>query len=80
MDLSSISIENSKRALGAKKKEFQNRTEYFQTYRRKCRQNAAFKAKERESKKSARRNPVFRAKENSVSEGIKAICKKRPCL
>ena len=72
-NLSSISIENSKKALGAKKKEFRNRTEYFQTYRRKCRQNSAFKAKERESKQSARRNPVFRAKETvyqNLQEGI----------
>ena len=75
-DLSSISIENSKRALGAKKKEFQNRTEYFQTYRRKCRQNAAFKAKERESKKSARRNPVFRAKETVYQKESKQSARK----
>ena len=77
-DLSSISIENSKRALGAKKKEFQNRTEYFQTYRRKCRQNAAFKAKERESKKSARRNPVFRAKETVYQKESKQSARKDP--
>ena len=77
-DLSSISIENSKRALGAKKKEFRNRTEYFQTYRRKCRQNSAFKAKERESKQSARRNPVFRAKETVYQKESKQSARKDP--
>ena len=77
-DLSSISIENSKRALGAKKKEFRNRTEYFQTYRRKCRQNSAFKAKERESKQSARRNPVFRAKETVFQKESKQSARKDP--
>ena len=58
-DLSSISIEKSKRALGAKRNELGNRTEYFKTYKRICRQNSVFKAKERESKQSARRNPVL---------------------
>ena len=70
-DLSSISIENSKRALGAKTKEFQNRTEYFQTYRRKCRQNSAFKAKERELKRSLRKDPVFKTKERESKQSAR---------
>ena len=45
-DLSSISIEKSKKAYRAKRKEFQDRKEYFKIYRRKCRQNSALKAKE----------------------------------
>ena len=71
IDLSSISIENSKRALGAKKKEFRNRTEYFQTYRRKCRQNSAFKAKERELKRSVRKDPVFKTKERESKQSAR---------
>ena len=70
-DLSSISNENSKRALGAKKKEFRNRTEYFQTYKRKCRQNSAFKAKERESKRSVRKDPVFKTKERASKQSAR---------
>ena len=77
-DLSSILIENSKRALGAKKREFRNRTEYFQTYRRKCRQKSAFKAKERASKQSARRNPVFRAKETVYQKKSKQSARRNP--
>ena len=65
-DLSSIAIEKSKKALWAKRKEFKDRSEYFKIYKRKCRQNSAFKGKERESKQSARQNPVFRAKEISI--------------
>ena len=75
-DLSSISTENSKKALGAKKRELRNRTEYFQTYKRKCRQNSGFKAKERESKQSARRNPVFRAKETLYQKESKQSARK----
>ena len=70
-DLSSLSIENSKRALGAKKKKFQNRTEYFQTYRRKCRQNSAFKANERELKRSVRKDPVFKTKEREPKQSAR---------
>ena len=49
IDLSSIAIEKSKKALWAKRKEFRDRNEYFKIYRRKCRQNSAFKGKERDS-------------------------------
>ena len=65
--VSSIALELPKKALWAKRKEFKDRSEYFKIYRRKCRQNLAFKVKERdyqkESKQSARKDPVFKTKE-----------------
>ena len=67
-DLASIAIEKSKKkALGAKRNKLQNRTEYNKTYMRKYRQNSAFKAKERESKQSARKDPVFKTKTDNQS-------------
>ena len=77
-DLASISIEKSKKALGAKRNKLQNRTEYFKTYMRKYRQFSAFKAKERESKRSARRNPVFRAKETVYQKESKQSARRNP--
>ena len=77
-DLAIISIEKSKKALGAKRNKLQNRTEYFKTYMRKYRQFSAFKAKERESKQSARRNPVFRAKETVYQKESKQSARKDP--
>ena len=77
-DLASISIEKSKKALGAKRNKIQNRTEYFKTYMRKYRQFSAFKAKERESKQSARRNPVFRAKETVYQKESKQSARRNP--
>ena len=77
-DLASISIEKSKKALGAKRNKLQNRNEYFKTYMRKYRQFSAFKAKERESKQSARRNPVFRAKETVYQKESKQSARKNP--
>ena len=77
-DLASISIEKSKKALGAKRNKLQNRTEYFKTYMRKYRQFSAFKAKERESKQSASRNPVFRAKETVYQKESKQSARKNP--
>ena len=71
-DLSSISIEKSKKAYRAKRKEFQDRKEYFKIYKSKCRQNSAFKAKEtvyqKESKQSARKDPVFKTKERESKQ------------
>ena len=78
IDLASISIEKSKKALGAKRNKHQNRTEYNKTYMRKYRQNSAFKAKERESKQSARRNPVLRAKETVYQKVSKQCTRKDP--
>ena len=72
----SISMAESKKALGAKRKK--NRTEYYKTYRRKCRQNPAFKAKERDSKQSVRTNPVFKAKETVYQLESKQSARKDP--
>ena len=77
-DLSSISIEKSKKVLGAKRNKLRNRNEYFKTYMTKYRQNSAYKAKERESKQSARRNPVFRAKETVYQKESKQSARKDP--
>ena len=76
IDLSSIAIEKSKKALWAKRKEFRDRSEYFKIYRRKCRQNSAFKGKERDSKQSARSDPAFRAKEKVYQKESKQAARK----
>ena len=74
-DLSSIAIEKSNKALWAKRKEFKDRSEYFKIYRRKCRQNSAFKAKEsvyqKESKQTARKDPVFKTKERESKQSAR---------
>ena len=77
-DLSSIAIEKSKKALWAKRKEFKDRSEYFKIYKRKCRQNSAFKGKERDSKQSARSDPAFRAKESMYQKESKQSARKDP--
>ena len=74
-DLSSIAIELPKKASFAKRKEFKDRSEYFKIYRRKCRQNLAFKGKERdyqkESKQSARKDPIFKVKERESKQSAR---------
>ena len=77
-DLSSKAIEKSKKALWAKRKEFKDRSEYFKIYKRKCRQNSAFKGKERDSKQSARSDPDFRAKESVYQKESKQTARKDP--
>ena len=81
-DLSSIAIELPKKASWAKRKEFKDRSEYFKIYKRKCRQNSAFKGKERdyqkESKQSARKGPVFKAKERDYQKESKQSARKGP--
>ena len=77
-DLSSKAIEKSKKALWAKRKEFKDRSEYFKIYKRKCRQNSAFKGKERHSKQSARSDPAFRAKESVYQKESKQTARKDP--
>ena len=74
--ISSISIEESKAALGKKRKK--NRMEYYKLYRRKCRQITAFKAKEKQSKQTARANPVFKAKETVYQLESKQSARKDP--
>ena len=77
-DLSSLAIEKSKKALWAKRKEFKDRSEYFKIYKRKCRQNSAFKGKERDSKQSARSDPAFRAKESMYQKESKQSARQNP--
>ena len=77
-DLSSKAIEKSKKALWAKRKEFKDGSEYFKIYKRKCRQNSAFKGKERDSKQSARSDPDFRAKESVYQKESKQTARKDP--
>ena len=77
-DFSSIAIEKSKKALWAKRKEFKDRSEYFKIYIRKCRQNSAFKGKERDSKQSARSDPAFRAKESMYQKESKQSARQNP--
>ena len=69
-DLSRVSIKDSKKSAGAKRKKL--RIEYYKNYRRQSRQNPAFKANEtvyqRESKQSARKNPAFKTKERESKQ------------
>ena len=74
--LSSISTEESKNASRAKTKKL--RTEYFKIYKRQSRENLAIKAKDRQSKQSARRNPVFKAKETVYQKGSKQSARRNP--
>ena len=64
---------HQKQQLKTQTKKKKCRTEYYKSYKQKCRQNSAFKANEiiyqRESKQSARKDPVFRRRER-----IKAVC------
>ena len=76
--LSSISIEESKKASGAKTKK--GRSEYYKIYKKQSRQSLAFKSKENESKQFARRNPVFRAKENVYQKKLKQSARKDPAF
>ena len=77
-DLSSVSIKDSKKSSGAKRKKL--RIEYYKNYRRQSRQNPAFKSKEimylKQSKQSARKKPCFKNKRKR----IKAIRKEKPCF
>ena len=52
--------------------------EYYKIYKRKCRQNAAFKAKEKQSKQFARTNPVFKAKETKYQLESKQSARTNP--
>ena len=71
-------MKNQKKALWAKRKEFKDRSEYFKIYKRKCRQNSAFKGKERDSKQSARSDSAFRAKESVYQKESKQTARKDP--
>ena len=73
-NVSSISIDESKKAPGAKKKNLPHRTEYQKAYKRKSRQNPAFKLKEREVKQSVRKDLLYKTKER---EAIRSVRKKK---
>ena len=64
--LSGISIEESKKASGAKTKK--GRSEYYKIYKKQSRQSLAFKSKERESTQSARKDPSFKTKERESKQ------------
>ena len=71
-----ISINDEpKKALGANKKNLHHRTGYFKSYRRKSRQNPAFRAKERikerETKQSVRKEPSYKAKEKEAKQSVR---------
>ena len=78
--MSSISSAESKKALGAKRKN--NQMEYYKIYKRKCRQNAAFKAKEKQSKQFRGQILFLRPKKmciswNQSSQQEKILCSKQ---
>ena len=95
-DLSSISIENSKRALGAKKRSFEialsiskpteENVDKTQLSKQKKENQSDLYEKtlslkqKKEHQSNLQEGILFLGPRNSVSEGIKAICKKRPCL
>ena len=68
-DLSSISIKDSKKSSGSKRKKL--RIEYYKNYKRQARQNPVFRAKEtiyeRESKQSARKTLLSNQKKEKQS-------------
>ena len=68
-------MKNQKKLYGLKERS-RDRSEYFKIYRRKCRQNSAFKGKERDSKQSARSDPAFRAKEKVYQKESKQAARK----
>ena len=59
--MSSTSVDESKKALGAKVKT--NALSIIKFTKENTRQNAAFKTKDRQAKQSARKDPVFKTKE-----------------
>ena len=69
-------IEESMKELRTSK--FKHRTDYYKNYKRKCRQNEAFRRKERESKKSSRKDPGFKAKETLYQKESKQSARKDP--
>ena len=81
-DLSSVSIKDSKKSSGAKRKKL--RIEYYKNYRRQSRQNPAFKANEtvyqRESKRSARKDALFKSKEIMYQKESKQSARKNPAF
>ena len=81
-NLSSVSIKDSKKSSGAKRKKL--RVEYYKNYKRQSRQNQAFKANEtvyqRESKRSARKDALFKSKEIMYQKESKQSARKNPAF
>ena len=90
-DLSSVSIKDSKKSSGAKRKKLHYRRQsrqnpafkakeimYQKESKQSARKNPAFKTKERESKQSERRTPVFRAKETVYQRESKQLERRNP--
>ena len=81
-DLSSVSIKDSKKSSGAKRKKL--RIEYYKNYKRQSRQNPVFKANEivyqRESKRSARKDALFKSKEIMYQKESKQSARKNPAF
>ena len=79
-DLSSVSIKDSKKSSGAKRKKL--RIEYYKNYKRQSRQNPVFKANEivyqRESKRSARKDALFKSKEIMYQKESKQSERRNP--
>ena len=79
-DLSSVSIKDSKKSSGAKRKKL--RIEYYKNCRRQSRQNPAFKANEtvykRESKRFARKDALFKSKEMMYQKESKQSERRNP--
>ena len=65
------SINESKKASGAKKRHLRERTEYHKAYKRKIRQNPAFKSKEREAMRSVRKDPLYKTKEREAMRSVR---------
>ena len=75
-DLSSVSIKDSKKSSGAKRKKL--RIEYYKNYKRQSRQNPVFKANERESKRSARKDALIKSKEIMYQKESKQSARRNP--
>ena len=69
-DFSSISIKDSKKSSGSKRKKLC--IEYYKNYKRQARQNPVFRAKEtiyqRELKRSAQKNPAYKTEERESKQ------------
>ena len=78
-DLSSISIEKYKRALGAKRNELRNRTEYFKNLQKEIVDKTHILKQKKENQSNLQEgNPVFRAKETVYQRESKQSARKDP--
>ena len=74
-NIKNMSNNASKTTVEDSNKKKKCRTEYYKSYKQRCRQNSAFKANEiiyqRESKQSARKDPVFQRKERESKQSAR---------